>query len=66
MDRYVLLEYKVPDTGVVQIFESKLIGEDSKFVYLESGKYLKKYITAMSTRVETTDDDEEDEPVDTI
>jgi hypothetical protein len=51
MDRIILFQYNNPETGFIQLIESQLISEDSKFLYVAAGKFFKKFVTVMSSKV---------------
>lgn len=40
----IRITYKKPSTGSFIVIESQLVAEDQDFLYLKSGKYLKKNI----------------------
>lgn len=64
MTRYVMISYSPAGNESSAILESAYVSEDEKYLYLESGKYLKKYIDAMQSRIEGEDDsDDEDQAV---
>lgn len=51
MSTIVTITYSDPVAGVFQIVESLLLNEDSKYFYLESGEYRKKYCLNVTSKI---------------
>lgn len=59
METFIQIGYRRKDS--VEILESRFLSEDAKYLYLEAGKFLKKRIVSMHSRIKEEEGDEDEE-----